>query len=244
MPQLLLGLLLLITVVYGLRLFANTPPRLLARVVRTGGGVAALGAAAFLMLRGRFDMGLALGSFGLWLMGIFKVPGGGAFRTVGRGKRADGMSRVRSAMIEMELDHASGAMHGSILAGPLEGRLLDSLTRPECENLHRVCLDDDPDGARLLEAYLDRRFPRWREAGERERDSRGGSTSDVRARRAGAMSEDEAYEVLGLGKGATRDDISRSHRTLMKKFHPDHGGTTDLAARLNEAKDTLLRRHG
>jgi curved DNA-binding protein CbpA len=56
------------------------------------------------------------------------------------------------------------------------------------------------------------------------------------------MSKDEAYEVLGLQKGASREEVVRSHRSLMKKLHPDRGGTTDLAARVNEAKDVLMRR--
>ena len=57
------------------------------------------------------------------------------------------------------------------------------------------------------------------------------------------MSEDEAYEVLGLRRGASRDEIVRTHRAVMKKWHPDQGGTADLAARANEAKEVLLRRH-
>jgi curved DNA-binding protein CbpA len=46
--------------------------------------------------------------------------------------------------------------------------------------------------------------------------------------------------VLGLEPGAPKERILSQYRSLMKKVHPDVGGTTYLAARLNEAKDTLL----
>jgi hypothetical protein len=237
------GFLLLLLLLYGLRGFTRVPPALLAKVIRRFGGIAAIGAGLFLVVRGAVEPGMALLGAGLWMLGFFNLKGPLGFRSVGRGRRAAGISRVRSAMIEMELDHATGALNGTVLAGPFEGRVLNSLARPQCQALWKLCRTDDPDGARLLEPYLDRRFPGWGEAGEEDGDARRAAGGDGRPRRPGKMTEEEAYEVLGLRKGATRDDVARAHRALMKKLHPDHGGSTDLAARVNEAKEILLRRH-
>ena len=96
----------------------------------------------------------------------------------------------------------------------------------------------DAESVALLESYLDRRFPVWRQ--NAQGDTAGGQR---RAAASGKMTDEEAYQILGLQPGAGRDDISRAHRALMKKLHPDQGGSTYLAARVNEAKDTLLRTH-
>ncbi|MFZ0558450.1 MAG: DnaJ domain-containing protein [Methylovirgula sp.] len=235
MPYILAGFVVFWLILTVLRAFARANPAALVQALRMSIGGAALLLAAFLLLRGRIDIALPLGGFGVWLLAN-RAPGAWF-----GGKGAGANSRVRSAMIEMELDLASGAVRGVVLAGVDEGKSLDEMSRPQCEALYRLCLRDDPDGARLLEAYFDRRFPGWRAAGDARGDAR--SQRANAAPRPGVMSEDEAYEVLGLHKGASRDDVVRSHRSLMKKLHPDHGGSTDLAARVNEAKDVLMRRH-
>jgi hypothetical protein len=249
MPYLLAGILVIWLSLYALRSFARANPAALARGLRAGGGALALAFALLLLLRGRLDFAVGLGLLGIWLLATTKKQprkqaaarlSGETARPSGA-TRASGLSRVRSAVVEMELDHATGVISGTVLAGPDDGKSLDQLSRLQCETLHRLCLRDDPEGARFLEAYLDRRFPGWRAAREDEPDTWG--RRPAIAPRQGAMTEDEAYEVLGLRKGATRDDVMRSHRSLIKKLHPDQGGSTDLAARVNEAKDVLMRRH-
>lgn len=241
MPEILIAALILWGVVVGLRWFARANPATLAKAVKHVSASALLLFAAFLLLRGSVEAGLGLGGLGLWLLGWTRSPrltrgfgwGAGAARP-----RTAGASRARSQFIEMELDHESGAMRGRVLAGAFAGFALDDLNQVQCEDLHSACRSADPDSARLLETYLDRRFPGWRSARQSDGDPR------REGRRGGsAMSEDDAYELLGLAKGASREEIARAHRSLMKKVHPDHGGTASLAALLNEAKDVLIRRH-
>jgi hypothetical protein len=127
-------------------------------------------------------------------------------------------------------------MHGRILTGRYQGTPLDALDPPALINLLG---EVDGDSRDLLAAYLDRRSPGWRENTQHD----AGAGSGSRPASSGKMTEEEAYQILGVQPGASADDISRAHRSLMKKLHPDQGGSTYLAARVNEAKDVLLRRH-
>lgn len=231
MPAVLFGVVILIFVLWALNAFAWADPRRLAPVIRKAGGFGALGGAAFLAARGQIGLALPLGFAGLSLLGW--LPGAASFSR--RASKSTGQtSRVRSAAIEMELDHDTGAMRGRILAGKYEGVTLEALDVP---TLAALAQEIDEESRALLVAYLDRRSPGWRE--HTDADPAAGES----APRSTKMTEQEAYQILGVEAGASAQEIGRAHRLLMKKLHPDQGGSTYLAARVNEAKDLLLRRH-
>jgi hypothetical protein len=233
MPEIIFGILVLALLLWASNTFASVDPRKLAPVVKFAGGFGALGGAAFLAARGQFQLALPLGVAGLGLLGWLprNFAGFGA-----RTRKSPGQtSRVRSAFVEMELDHDTGAMRGRILAGPHEGVTLDVL---DVATVVGFLPESDEESRALLVAYLDRREPGWRE--DAEGDTAAGHGSP---RWSGKMTEEEAYQILGVQPGASAAEIGRAHRALMKKLHPDQGGSTYLAARVNEAKDVLLRRH-
>jgi hypothetical protein len=148
----------------------------------------------------------------------FGSPGAGGQRT-----------EARTAFLQAWIDHATGDVGGSVLQGRFVGRTLDGLADAELLELHGECARD-PDSLKVLEAYLDRRLgAAWRRTQE----------APPRNPRVD-MTRQEALSVLGLAESASPDDIRAAHRRLIQRVHPDVGGSADLAARINRAKDVLL----
>jgi hypothetical protein len=216
------------------RAFVSADPAKLAsglRWVAVGLGAVLL---VFLALRGIFIFALPLAGI---VAGFGGKPLWDRFRGV---HQADNpRSEVKTPWLSMSLDHATGEMNGVVRQGRFEGRRLSELGRVELQQLWRQCRAEDEASAALVETYLDRAFPDWRDTDAAEepreeapRSGRGGATMD----------EKEAWAVLGLEPGAGPDEIKGAHHRLMLKLHPDHGGSTWLAARLNEARDLLLKK--
>lgn len=243
MLWLLIGLFLFVVFVLGGRAFVNANPADLARGIKLGGGIILLVFAFFLFLARQWAFALPLAVFALSLLGLpvgrlagglggGPRPGGGRFG----GARPSGGQRsaLRTDGLSVELDHDTGAIRGEVLTGPYAGRTLDSLT--EAELRHQWTLfSGDEENRRLFEAYLDRRLPGWREAFEADEDAGMGAPPF-----SGPMTKEEAYQLLGLEVGASPDEIRAAHKRLMKIAHPDRGGSTYLASKINEAKELLL----
>ncbi len=233
MPAIVLGLVILAVVALGIAWFLRANPSSVARGMRMV--LVVLGAIAvggMLIFGLRFLPSLLpelFGLAGLVITGLIaralrNRPSGG-FSSPGTGRRTE----VRTAFLQAWIDHGTGDVGGTVLTGRFSGRALDRLSDSELLDLHEECAAD-ADSLRVLEAYLDRRLNvDWRTA--RQPPPRG-PRSD--------MTREEALAVLGLAEGASEEEIKAAHRRLIRRTHPDAGGTADLAARINRAKDVLV----
>jgi hypothetical protein len=145
-------------------------------------------------------------------------------------------SQVDTAYLRMRLDHDSGEMGGEVLKGRYRGKSLETLSLTQLLDLMRECVIGDPQSGALLESYLDRAHgPEWRDTWDQQSTASGQVASMD-----GPMSHAEAHQILGLKPGADATAIRDAHRRLMQKLHPDRGGSSYLATKINQAKDLLL----
>lgn len=232
------------------RWFVAADPRTLTFAAKVVAVVIVLAVAALLVLSGRAGWLLGLAPLLLPFLlrrGTWAFSSGLGAPGFGGHSRAAGDSHVRTRFLDMHLDHGSGELDGAILAGEHEGRMLSALSAAELMGFHRLLSTSDHKSARLLEAYLDRRFPDWRE--EAADGGAAGGQSDERADErertqtattSAAMTREEAYRVLGLAPGADEDAIREAYHRLISGVHPDRGGSSFLAAQVNRARDILL----
>ncbi|MDI3306333.1 MAG: hypothetical protein QJR07_04450 [Acetobacteraceae bacterium] len=231
MVWLAIGAGLLLLGLWLLRLFADAEPQTIRKA-----GAWILGTLGMLLLALLLASGRAAQA--VWTLALFGplvwrlVQGWRAARRFGRGSPGmaggGGESAVETATLAMRLDHSTGQMSGRVRRTRFAGRELAELALPEVLELLEDCRRADPESVPLLEAWLDRTEPDWRQARPAGHAA------------AGPMTREEALEVLGLREGASAEEIRQAHRRLMRAAHPDQGGSDWLAARINQARDVLL----
>lgn len=259
MPYLILGIALLVAAIIGTRAFVGADPKVLAKLVRVFGIAVVAAVVLLLAVTGRFVLALPLIALTMMLLGRWPLrgfggPGGsrGFFGYGGLGGGTSGpaggrppggaqRSEVSTPWLRMTLEHDSGEMEGEVRQGRHQGMRLSELSLDQLIDLVLACRTDDPQAAALLETYLDRLHGSgWRQKFEAAQAHASSTAGGGRAAAGGQMSAAEAREILGVGPDATPEEIREAHHRLMKKLHPDHGGSTYLASRVNAAKDLLL----
>ena len=216
----------LIAAIFTLYILLNTEPKKVAAVLIRTGPIILICFGGMLTLSRRGVIGVPLILLGVSLLRrsqMMRPP------PYAEGRK----STVRSTHLEMELDHDSGEMDGQVLTGKMAGAMLSSLDETELLSLYRE-ISGDGDSVALLESFLDRYHPDWRE----QQEYFHGSASDHSS--VHSMTKEEAYQVLGLEPGASKEEIHKAWRRLVKAVHPDGGGSAFLTAKINAAKDILL----
>src|ERR1700737_2638161 len=139
-------------------LFVNADPARLARGLKVTGIVIAVAAVATLAISGR--LAAILMPLAMLMPLLIRVR---SLLDRYRPPAAGQTSTVATAFLRMTLDHDTGSMEGTILRGRFAGMRLDELGPADLLALLRECRAEDEEGARLLEAYLDRLRPDWRD---------------------------------------------------------------------------------
>ena len=138
-------------------------------------------------------------------------------------------SQFRTQSLLVTINFANGQIFGEILDGDFAGRQLDELSAEELQTLSEQLKNNDRESYVLLQAYL-----------LRSGTGNYQSQDSYQPKSYSELSNDEAYEVLGLPNSASKDQVIKAHKRLMQRLHPDRGGSDYLAAKINAAKDKLI----
>lgn len=145
--------------------------------------------------------------------------------------RQNKQSSMQTQIIKLQIDMLTGELKGEVLAGEFKGEKLQAMQLEQLLILLQRCSHQDQASAALLESYLNRVYPEWTK--QPGHSSGHAVNSD--------MSEQQAREILGVKLSASKKDITRAHKQLMQKMHPDRGGSDFLAQQINKARDVLFK---
>lgn len=159
---------------------------------------------------------------------VWGTRAGPLLRLFGRFKTSP--SQFRTQFLVISMNFTTGSVEGEIISGDYNGKKLSELSQDELKQLSQQYKTIDKESYVLLQAYL----------------IRSGSSNDQAYQQYNPdnfnqLSEAEAYEILGLPNTASKDEVVKAHKRLMQRMHPDRGGSDYLAAKINAAKDQLVK---
>lgn len=142
-------------------------------------------------------------------------------------KPGDTTTSTQTQDLSMTLDHETGNISGTVLTGEYAQKNLEEMSDHEISRFYNQL--SNKESKDLLGAYI-----------ARHRDHLMQAEDQAPASPQGSMTRQRAADILGINTAATRDEIIAAHRRLIQRLHPDQGGSSYLAAELNEAKKVLL----
>ena len=243
MPYFVLGVAILVGLVLAARWYASAPPQSILRVFKWTAITGCISIIFVIILTRQVTWAaFMLPALIPWFLRARQASrmAKNWSRMASASQGASGMapgqtSEIETRYLRMYLAHDSGEMNGDVILGQFSGKTLRNLSFEELI-IFLGEVKDDNHSIQVLVAYMERYHGEaWRESKHAKEDV---NTQEDKAN--GSMTISEAYKVLGLEEGVNLDAIKEAHRRLMSKLHPDHGGSTYLATKLNEAKDLLL----
>ena len=230
MPRLILLVAIILSIWYWWSVVKRLPPEQRRAFFWRTGFWFVLGISIILVATGRMHWlgaGLAaLVPIGKTLLG-FSMRALPLIRLLSRFKTRP--SEFRTQFLLVEINFASKQMDGEVLQGEHTGKHLSELTTEQLQALATSLRSADPESFVLLQAYM------LRTGGKQE------SNEDYGERSFSEFSDDEAYKILGLEGNASQEEVVKAHKRLMQRLHPDRGGSDYLAAKINTAKDQLIK---
>jgi len=138
-----------------------------------------------------------------------------------------GTPEFETEFLKVQIDLQSGKISGIVIAGPHAGKSILDLSSDEIDELSKHYQAHDKKSFYLIRVI----------------QQRNGRTFDQEPSypSVGDPSVDEALQILGLTPNPNKKDVITAHRSLMQKLHPDRGGNDYLAARVNLAKEVLIK---
>jgi hypothetical protein len=149
-------------------------------------------------------------------------------RIIGRFQTTPSQFTTKSLIVT--IDFAKRKMDGIILTGQFSEKKLSELTIKQLEALSSEFKESDRESSALLYAYR-----------MRKEDSKSNADENYSSQDTNGLSNQEARKILGVTPSSTEEDIVIAHKRLMQRLHPDRGGSDYLAAKINSAKDQLVK---
>jgi hypothetical protein len=143
---------------------------------------------------------------------------------------------ISSQFLKIIINPEKNELSGKVIRGVKGGQGLDSLSLADLNELLIFYSSKDKASEQILISYMDLNHGSWRKEMRGYYESEDKLVSSTSSR----ITRREAIEILGLSSHPTNEEVKANHRLLMKRFHPDQGGSPFLAAKINMAKDCLL----